>query len=346
VARLVGGALLKQIVRNPHLEGLELKTTRRVPRRDHIARVQRLARERAEFQARRIPWQRLLETRNAYVGWQEFYLWVRSVVEVENRIPEWIADIVNQRCPAFLENEKRLTMKAAKNRPLPLRLEDWIDDHIFGFAKQEGWFNAITYYAIREPRYQRAEVCWSECVKNWKKARPLRYPSFEEWKLMAERCDPTAHLVPELRKRMASIRSVDPVRFAEATSRYIDWEALAYWARPALERGSELPKAILDELQERSPEFLDTGPDRRDWRRFMSWISEHCFCDAKKEGWLDSLVLRAADHPRAIRTREYAHHCDEAWGSRLPDPYPSFQEWRGNADSFVEPTVLPAGLNS
>ena len=164
---------------------------------------------------------------------------------------------------------------------------------------------------------------------------------------MAERCDPTAHLVPDLRKRMAGIRNVDPVRFAEATSRYIDWEALAYWARPALERGSELPKAILDELQERSPEFLETGPHRRDWRRFMSWISEHCFCDAKKEGWLDGLVLRAADHPRAIRTREYAHHCDEAWSSRLPDPYPSFQEWRGNADSFVEPpTVLPAGLTS
>jgi hypothetical protein len=51
-----------------------------------------------------------------------------------------------------------------------------------------------------------------------------------------KRCDPTAHLVPELRKRMASLRRVDPVRFAEATSRNIDWEALAYWARPALEK--------------------------------------------------------------------------------------------------------------
>src|SRR5262249_51340054 len=235
-------------------------TAGRVPKRNDVARLQRVARERAEFQARHVPWQRLLETRNNYIDWQEFYLWVRSVAEVENRIPEWIADILNQRCPAFLENEKTLTMKAAKNRPLPLRLEDWIDDHIFGFAKQEGWFNAITYYAIREPRYQRAEVCWSECVKKWKKARPLRYPSFEEWKLMAERCDPTAHLVPELRTRMAGIRRVDPGRFAEAISRYIDWEALAYWARPALERGFEPTRVVVDELRERCPEFLETEP--------------------------------------------------------------------------------------
>ena len=281
-----------------------------------------------------------------YVGWQEFYLWVRSVLEAENRIPEWIADNLNQRCPAFLENEKRLTMKAAKNRPLPLRMEDWIDDRIFGFARQEGWFNAITYYAIREPRYQRAEVCWSECVKNWKKARPLRYPSFEEWKLMAERCDPTAHLVPELRKRMAGIQRVDPVRFTEATSRFIDWEALAYWARPALERGSELPKAVLKELRERCPEFLETDLHRWDWQCFMTWVSNHYFGDARKEGWLDALLMRAGDHPRSIRTREYAAHYGKAWSSWLPDPYPSFQEWRDHADSFVEPpTFLSAVLN-
>ena len=162
-----------------------MRTKKRSSTRKSIAQIERLARERADEQARRIPWQRLLDTRNEYIDWQEFYLWVRSILEVENRIPDWLVEILNSRCPGFLENEKRLTPKAAKNRPLPLRLEDWIDDHIFGFAKQEGWFSAITFYAIREPRYQRAEVCWSECVERWKKAKPVRYPSFEEWKDMA-----------------------------------------------------------------------------------------------------------------------------------------------------------------
>ena len=196
----------------------------RVPKRNHIARVQRLARERADAQARRIPWQRLLHNRNEYIDWQEFYLWVRSVLEIENRIPHWLIEILNERRPGFVENEKKLMSKAAKNRLLPLRLEDWIDDQVFGFAKEGGWFSAVTFYAIREPRYQRAEVCWSKCVERWKKARPLRYPTFEEWKLMAEQCDPTARLLPELRKRLACMQKVDPACFAEAVSGYIDWE--------------------------------------------------------------------------------------------------------------------------
>jgi len=309
--------------------------------------VQRLARERAEAQARRIRWQRLLHARNEYIDWQEFYLWVRSVLESENRIPDWLIGILDERCPGFIDNERELRPKATKNRPLPLRLEDWIDDQFFGFAKQGGWFSAITYYAIRDPRYQRAEVCWSQCAKNWKKARPLRYPTFEEWKGMAEQCDPTAHLIPELRQRMACLQEVDPVRFAEAISRYIDFEALAYWVRPALKQGTELPKAVLGELQNRCPELLKNEPPPYDWQRLRSCISDRYFSDAKKEGWLDALLGRVGDHPRAIRTMEYADHCEKTWGPRLPEPYPLFKEWRRNADSFVEPSgVLPAALNS
>ena len=163
--------------------------------RNSAAQLQRAARECADNQARRIPWQRLYDARNQYIDWQEFNLWARSVLEVEGRILDWLGEILNDRCPGFLQITRELEPKAAKNTPLPLRLEDWIDEHVFDFAKKEGWFNAITYYAIRDPRYQRAEVCWSECIKKWKRTRPLRYPSFEEWKCMAAECDETARRV-------------------------------------------------------------------------------------------------------------------------------------------------------
>ena len=130
---------------------------------DSAARLQRAARERAGGEARRIPWQRLYEASNQYIDWQESYLWVRSILEVEDRIPDWLVEILNARCPGFIESERALSPKTVKTRPLHFHLEDWIDDHIFAFAKEEGWFNAITYYAVRDPRYQRAEVCWSEC---------------------------------------------------------------------------------------------------------------------------------------------------------------------------------------
>ena len=162
-----------------------LQKTKSYPKRNSATQLQRAARERADDQARRIPWQRLYDARNQYVDWQEFYLWVRSILEVEESDSGLAGHDSQRACPWISRKRKELTPKAAKIRPLPLRLEDWIDDHIFAFAKQEGWFNAITYYAIRDPRYQRSEVCWSECVEKWKKTRPLRYPSFEEWKCMA-----------------------------------------------------------------------------------------------------------------------------------------------------------------
>ena len=313
--------------------------------RNSTAQLQRIARERADDQARRIPWQRLYDARNQYIDWQEFYLWVRSILEVEGRVPDWLAEILNDRCPGFLRTEEGLTPQAAKNRPLPLRLEDWIDDNIFGFAKQDGWFNAIAFYAIREPRYQKAEVCWSECVERWNKAKPIQYPSFDEWKEEATRCDDTAHLLPAERKARTSAKLVAPGRLAEALSLWIDWEAFAYWARGALEFKSGLPTEVASELERRCPGFLEansgTGKQgsastSQDWHSLMCWIADHDFQDAKTEGWFDAILVQARSHPRAIRTMEYADHCDEIWSSAKPAPYPPFKDWRRAADSYVD----------
>ena len=73
---------------------------------------------------------------------------------------------------------------------------------------------------------------------------------------MAAQCDETAHLVARERKARASAKLVHPDRLTEAVSRYIDWEALAYWARPALERGSELPAEVVRELGTSLPWIL------------------------------------------------------------------------------------------
>jgi hypothetical protein len=229
--------------------GSGLEKLKRSPTRNSVAQLQRLARERADEQALRIPWQRLYDVRTQYIDWQEFYLWVRSILEVEERIPDWLGGILDERCPGFLEREKALTPTSAKEKPFALHLEDWIDEHIFGFAKNEGWFNAITYYAVRDPRYQRAEVCWSGCVARWKKKKPFRYPTLEEWKSMASQCDETARLVATEQRARATSKLVAPDRLAEAISQYMDWEAFAYWARPALECSSRLPAEVRNGLR-------------------------------------------------------------------------------------------------
>ncbi len=317
--------------------GLKAK---RPPTPNSAAQLQRLAQAHADEQARRIPWQKLHDTRQQYIDWQEFSLWVRAIVETEGKMPEWLGAMVEQRCPGFLDANSSQT---ATTRPLALRLEDWIDERVFGFARLEGWFDAVAYYAVRDPRYQRAEVCWSECVKKWEQAKPIRYPSFEEWQRLAAACDETAHLVPRERKAQASAKLVEPSKSDEAIAHYIDWEAFAYWVRPALEHGASLPDTVREELERRCPGFLShsieaarSGTASLSWQTLMTWIADHFFSQAQAEGWFEAILISARRHPRAIRTMEYADHCDALRGSGLPMPYPRFEDWRRDADAYVD----------
>jgi hypothetical protein len=73
----------------------------------------------------------------------------------------------------------------------------------------------------------------------------------------------------------------------------------------------------------------------------MCWIADHFFQHAKAERWFDAILIQVQSHPRAIRTMEYADHCDEMWGAHLPTPYPAFEAWRRDADAYVELAAAP-----
>jgi hypothetical protein len=99
-------------------------------------------------------------------------------MESEGSVTSWLTAEIEDRCPGFLEHESRYSVEHPGEGFLtPLTLGAWIDDHVFEFAKKGGWFNAIAYYAVREPRYQRSNVCWSQSLGRWAKARPIRYTS-------------------------------------------------------------------------------------------------------------------------------------------------------------------------
>ena len=247
-------------------------------------------------------------------------------------------------CPGFLDAEERKAARDTKAAELAaIRLGEWIDNQIFAFAEKGGWLPAVTFYAVREPRYQRASTCWSESVQEWRTTKPQEYPSLAQWLREAALCDESAHLLPEIREERECFKLVDPARLAEAVTRYIDWEALAYWARAALEQAS-LVEAVARELDARCPGFRDFNARERTqdgdlpqhWHRLMFWVRDHFFQEAKTEGWYNAIVISAGIHPRAIRTMEFADHCDEIWREHLPMPYPSFETWRRHADQYVD----------
>jgi hypothetical protein len=74
--------------------------------------------------------------------------------------------------------------KKHPNEPefLWLRLIAWIDDQIFAFVKTEGWSDALSFYAARDPRMDKVFAYWQECDVIWKHERPAVLPGFEDWR--------------------------------------------------------------------------------------------------------------------------------------------------------------------
>jgi len=308
--------------------------------------MQLAARRRADQQARRIRWDRLLQARKDYVSWTEFYFWARSIMEADAGISDWLGGILKERTPGFIEYDLAYRGAHPKQKSLPWqRLTEWINENIFESAHREGWLEAITFYAARDLRSQRAMAYWMECRTLWRQQRPHSYPLFEEWRQSAEDRDFAPILLPEISAIVQSSKRVSIERLAAEVERYVDWEAFAYWARSPLVEGGGLPPEVERELQARCPGFLDQDQGLRgndppgkpqSWVRLLAWGEEQFFSNAKKEGWLDAVLFHAANHPRKVRTSEYWAHWDNQWSRDPKAPYPSFDKWRKDADDYVE----------
>ena len=294
-------------------------------------RVRELARRRATRQLLRTAWERFFQAQQEYLDWEAFSLWVRAIVQAEGRVPSSICRILEERCPGFLEYEKQCRKAHPEQAsPLPLLLLEWIHDRVFAHAKQEGWLDALTFFAIRDPYSQCMWSYWEHCEDEWKLKRPSHYPTFEEWRSAAENwkaCGP-----------------VGREQLTDAVRRYVDWQAFAYWVRLPLEAGIELPARVAMELQERHPGLIvyieagvGSGPGggRRSWRRLLKWGEEHLFCEPRNQGWFDFLVRQADVHPRSVRTLRYWKDWNGEWARNPGISYPSLEEWLRAADNYI-----------
>lgn len=327
---------------------------------DHLARS---AREKADKEARRIPWPLLLSSQSLYVDWTEFRCWVCCLSEIPGHIPEVARRELQVRCPGFLEAEADYQNgRIEGEHTLYMRLYAWVQDHFFAIQEQEGWLNAVTWYASRDPRSLRAYSHMSECKGRWALAQAISYPSFEQWREDAQRSPVERTLRRKLRARWAAFNRVSDICLEESVARYLEWEAFAYWclmpldhagevfgnsdSPPSLERfASVLPPLVTAELNRRCPGFLEHEAQfcRKDapmypgpWVRLMEWIKAHFFAAEKSENWLDAVLIAAEHHPRGRRTIDYWLDWDEKSDREDLAQYPSFEEWRTAADSFVD----------
>jgi hypothetical protein len=313
------------------------------------ARVSEVARREADRQARRIVWQRLLEARQQYVEWNAFGLWARAIVEAEGQVPPWLLKVVEERCPGILAFGLAGEM-AYRDPAFNRRIMELVDANALSQAKDEGWLQAVTFYAVRDPAFARNCAYSQHCQAQWKRQPPSRYPSFEEWRRASEQCPDEIldafEMTEDKRQIIKVSRTVGPERFAAAVAGYMEWEAFTYWVRSLLEFGAKFPDAVSKELQGRCPGFLEcdevlrstVSPENynRRWKALLEWGENRFFRQIQKEGYFDAVVHEARAHPRSVRTVDYwVFYWDEHWSSRSSETYPSFQEWRSAADNFV-----------
>jgi hypothetical protein len=290
-------------------------------------RVGDIASRRARRQLMQVPWDRFHKAYEEYIRWQAFVLWARAVVELEGCAPSWLKAILRKRCPGFVQESTR----SKKPELLGIQLLAWVHSQGFGFAKQEGWLDALIFYGFRDTGAQGYWTYWEHCESKWRKRRPPSFPSFAQWRRSA------------LSWKLHG--DVSCAAVAKAVEKYLDFEALVYWLRP-LFRGAkvQLPPHVALELRQESPSLLDfvrretssAYEDKsRSWQRLFNWGEDHVLSHAKKQGWLDCVLRQVRIHPSHVRMMI----CSAFWSRSRADnpasPHPSFGEWRRDAESYV-----------
>jgi len=290
-------------------------------------RVGEIASRRARRQLMQVPWDRFHKAYEEYIRWQAFVLWARAIVELEASAPSWLEATLRKRCPGFTEDAGR------SNEPglLGLQLLPWVHNQAFGYARQEGWLDALVFYGFRDTRSQGYWTYWEHCESEWKKRRPTSVPTFAQWRRSA------------LKWKLQGV--VSCASGAKAVEKYIDFEAFAYWLRPlfqtvkiqlpahvTLELGREYPSLLEFVRREVSAAYEDKS---RKWQRLFNWGKDHVLSHARKEGWLDFVLRQARIHPRHVRMSDYARLWDGSRAENSTSPHPSFGEWRKEAESYV-----------
>jgi len=221
-------------------------------------------------------------------------LWARAVEEVERHFPEWLAEVVDKRCRGFLNFVEKQGTEHSDGRGYVWRqLERWVQERIFGNAWREGWMNAVGYYAPRDLTSLRNHAYWEYCEREWKRSKPVAYPSFREWLKASEQCSDRVldecEMAEEKLRLIKLIRRVGDRTLRKGVERYLDWEAFAYWTRTALEAGPPLPASVKREVNRRCPGFLEADaaahaakPEEEPHFRFyrlLDWIGDRLIAD-------------------------------------------------------------------
>lgn len=289
--------------------------------------IERLAHRRATTQLLLVPWNRFRKAYVAYPRWLALTLWTQAILGSEAQTPRWLVADLTRRCRGSIDDA---TLQVERGL-LVLRVQEWIHNRVFRKAKEEGWLDALIFFGTRATRSRAAWAYWEHCESEWSRQQPRAYPSFEEWWKMAQRY--------EFCER-ATARQI-----AGAVERYVEWHAIASWLDSVWQANEGLAPQVVAELGRRCPDLLQFCHARQlenhhkmgKFQQFLTtWIENHCFAEARSEGWFTVVTRQACDDPRYVRLREFSKRRPHASGSRkVAGGWLRFEQWQREAEDYV-----------
>lgn len=288
-------------------------------------RVEAAARRRANRQLLRVPWPKFRKAYEEYPRWHALSLWTHLAAAPQGADPSWLIADLRKRCPGFPMPE------APRPGPIDLRLSAWVRHHKFGYARREGWLDALAFYGARHPRSESAWNWWEQYERDGNKHKPEALPSFDVWWRDAGK----TKLCEEL-----SCREIG--RMVQA---YLNWEALSLWVRPFLASHAKLPAHVLHELKQVCPGILEprhSGISRgakensEIWRDLMRRNRDPFPSGPGKPSVRDAVLELAKSHPLHARLRIYGMHWSREWLKHRRETFPTFRQWRRAADCYTK----------
>ena len=311
-----------------------------------VVQVRLDTRQKALQQSLLVPWRRLEESAAEYADWHIFGLWVRTIAEGEERLPEIVRSSLRARCPGFLERETGWRGRALNDPQLIWHaLEEWIASHVFAEAKGQGWFDAVMYYAYKDLRVEQAWSLWERTNDARSPKAPSSWPTLQEWTEQVSNIYSRTQPAGENARALEALAKVEPDRLRRAVWDSLESRALALWMVFNYQPEASLEDLALDELQRRCPGFLGPSGDRPLWDRslfyrLIRFAEAGWRVSAHSEGWRAALRYQVRNHPRYHRLIHYVQHCHDEWVHVLPRSSSSFDEWLRTADEyFVERTA-------
>lgn len=289
-------------------------------------RVQGIAERRATKQLMRIPWNRFQKGYDEYPRWEALALWVRAIVDSNGAAPRLVVTTLREQCPSFLDERR-----GSGPSSLGFSLQEWIHERVFGTARQEGWLDALVFYGVRSLRSQSTWAYWERCEEKWDRKPPSSYPGFKEWLRLAQ--------------NYGSERGLSLAAMTADVEKYVEWTTFSRWLEPFVNIDNPLPEQVAAELEQRCPGFLDQSNSqittrgharKQAGRKFITWIEERLFAEAKLQGRLGTIREQAEMHPLCARIARYSKVFNKGCRENLPLGYLPFAQWRSRAENHIE----------